>query len=63
MSETKHKKVIEAFGLVILAVILIPIASGLVADAGINGTAGTVLTLLPTLLLLIVVLAMFRDNF
>ena len=59
----KSKKIYEAFGLIILAVILLPVTVGLIDAANITGTVGTVLGILPTLLVLLVVLAMFKDSF
>lgn len=63
MAESKTKSVIEAFGLVILAVILIPVASQLADGANLTGATKTIVTLLPLLVAVIVILAMFKDHF
>lgn len=59
----KTKSVVEAFGLIVLAVILIPVASSLASSANLSGSTLTIVTLLPLLMAVIVILAMFRDHF
>jgi hypothetical protein len=63
MAESKTKMITEAFGMVILAVILIPIANQLASDSNLTGATKTIVTLLPLLVAVIVILAMFKDHF
>lgn len=63
MATSKSKSVFEAFAIIVVAVILIPIANQLAVDANLTGTLGTIVTLLPVLLALVVVIAMFKDSF
>lgn len=63
MATSKSKQVFEAFAIIVVAVILIPIANQLAVDSNLTGTLGTIVTLLPVLLALVVVIAMFKDSF
>jgi len=58
MASAGATKVKEAFGLVIIGVILAPIAYSMANAANVTGTALVIITVLPTLLLVVVAIHM-----
>lgn len=55
MAVAGNTKIKEAFGVIIIGVILVPVAASLAASANVTGTTATVVTLLPLLLAILVV--------
>ena len=56
MAATSSTKIKEAFGVIIVGVVLVPIASSFAAAANLTGSTAAVVTILPVLLAVLIVL-------